>query len=38
MPAFKDKLSAERIAAVVKFVREDLQKDVSEEERKSHKH
>jgi Cu(I)/Ag(I) efflux system periplasmic protein CusF len=38
MPAFKDKLSAEQITAVVKFVREDLQKDVSEEERKSHKH
>ncbi len=27
MPAFKDKLSAEQITAVVKFVREDLQKE-----------
>jgi len=32
MPAFKDKLSAEQIKAVVKFVREDLQKNVSREE------
>ncbi len=38
MPAFKDKLSAEQIAAIVKFVREDLQKDVSAEERISHQH
>ncbi len=38
MPAFKDKLSAEQIAALVKFVREDLQKDIPEEERAKHKH
>ena len=38
MPAFKDKLSAEQIAALVKFVREDLQKDVSTEERSEHRH
>lgn len=30
MPAFKDKLTAEQIAAVVKFVRRDLQKDTSD--------
>lgn len=38
MPAFKDKLSPEQIAAVVKFIREDLQKDISPEERAKHKH
>ena len=38
MPAFKDKLSAGQIAALVKFVREDLQKDVSAEERSEHQH
>jgi Cu/Ag efflux protein CusF len=38
MPAFKDKLSAEQIAAVVKFVREELQKDVSREETADHRH
>jgi Cu/Ag efflux protein CusF len=31
MPAFKDKLSAEQIASVVKFVREELQKNASME-------
>lgn len=36
MPAFKDKLSSEEIAAVVKFVREDLQKGKITEE--THKH
>jgi mono/diheme cytochrome c family protein len=36
MPAFKDKLSVEQIAAVVKFVREELQKDVSKEEPMKH--
>ncbi len=38
MPAFKGKLSAEQIAAVVKFVREDLQKDVSNEDGLEHLH
>lgn len=38
MPAFKDKLSAEQIAAIVKFVREDLQKDISAEDRTRHQH
>lgn len=38
MPAFKDKLSPEQIAAVVKFVRGELQKDVPKEEMKEHKH
>src|SRR5215203_3615196 len=36
MPAFKDKLSVEQIAAVVKFVREELQKDVSKAETMKH--
>ena len=36
MPAFKDKLSVEQIAAVVKFVREELQKDVSKDETMKH--
>jgi len=31
MPAFKDKLPAEQIAAVVKFIREELQKKTSED-------
>ncbi len=38
MPAFKDKLSAEQIAALVKFVRQYLQKDVSAEEKSEHQH
>jgi Cu/Ag efflux protein CusF/cytochrome c553 len=38
MPAFKDKLQADQIAALVKFVREDLQKDISEEERTPRQH
>ena len=38
MPAFKGDLSEEEIAAVVKFVREVIQKDVSKEEEHSHKH
>jgi Cu/Ag efflux protein CusF len=38
MPAFKDKLSAEQIAAVVKFVREDLQKDSVKNPKDAHHH
>jgi Cu(I)/Ag(I) efflux system periplasmic protein CusF len=38
MPAFKDKLSAEQIAAVVKFIREELQKKAPEEESEQHQH
>lgn len=38
MPAFKDKLPAEQIAAVVKYVREELQKDVPKEEKAKHQH
>jgi Cu(I)/Ag(I) efflux system periplasmic protein CusF len=38
MPAFKDKLSAEQIRAVVKFVREELQKDASTEKSAEHQH
>jgi len=38
MPAFKDKLSAEQISSVVKFVREELQKDITPEERAKYKH
>jgi mono/diheme cytochrome c family protein len=38
MPAFKDKLSAEQIAAVVKYVREELQKDIPKEESAEHQH
>lgn len=38
MPAFKDKISAEQIAAVVKYVREELQKDVPKEEMTEHQH
>jgi mono/diheme cytochrome c family protein len=36
MPAFRDKLTAEQIAAVVKFVREDIQKGLTRNE--GHKH
>ncbi len=38
MPAFKDKLSNEQITAIVKFVREELQKDVKPEQREHHHH
>jgi Cu/Ag efflux protein CusF len=38
MPAFKDKLSPEQITSVVKYVREELQKDVPKEETTEHKH
>ena len=38
MPAFKDKLSAEQIAAVVKFIREELQNKASEAELAEHRH
>jgi Cu(I)/Ag(I) efflux system periplasmic protein CusF len=38
MPAFKDKLSAEQIAEVVKFIRTDLQKNTVREESGKHKH
>lgn len=39
MPAFKDKLSAEQIAEVVKFVRNEIQKDaVKDGEKKGHHH
>lgn len=38
MPAFKDKLSSEEIAAVVKFVRDEIQKDATPEDREKHKH
>lgn len=34
MPAFKDKLTPEQIAAVVKFIREDLQKGAAPEQQK----
>lgn len=37
MPAFKDKLSTDQIAAVVKFVREELQKDVPKDAMPEHK-
>lgn len=36
MPAFREKLTAEQIAAVVKFVREDIQKGLTRNE--GHKH
>ncbi len=36
MPAFKDKLSTEQIAEVVKFVRNDLQRNVQKPEKHSH--
>jgi cytochrome c6 len=38
MPAFKDKLSADQITAVAKYVREELQKDVTPEQREHHHH
>ncbi len=38
MPAFKDKLSEQEIAEVVKFVREVIQKDAVKENSHSHKH
>lgn len=38
MPAFKDKLKPEEIAEVVKFVRNDLQKDVKREDSRKHSH
>jgi Cu(I)/Ag(I) efflux system periplasmic protein CusF len=38
MPAFKDKLSAEQIAEAVKFVRNNLQKDVKREDSGKHLH
>ena len=38
MPAFKDKLTKEEIAAAVEFVREELQRGATPEQRKSHHH
>jgi len=38
MPAFRDKLSGEEIAAVVKYVRDVIQADVKPEQRREHKH
>lgn len=38
MPAFKDKLSEEEIAVVVKYVREEIQSKTAEKENKSHQH
>jgi Cu/Ag efflux protein CusF/cytochrome c553 len=38
MPAFRDKLSPEEITAVVKFVRNEIQKDATPEDREKHKH
>lgn len=38
MPAFRDKLTAEEIAAVVKFVRDEIQKDATPDDREKHKH
>lgn len=38
MPAYKDKLSAEQIAEVVRFVRKDLQKNVKSDDSHKHKH
>jgi mono/diheme cytochrome c family protein len=38
MPAFKDKLHPEQIEAVVKFVREELQKETPKEETPEHQH
>jgi Cu/Ag efflux protein CusF len=38
MPAFKDKLSEDEIAAVVKYVREEIQNTADKKEDKSHKH
>ncbi|GEM_PF-652690 len=38
MPSFKNKLSGEQIAAVVKFIREELQKNPAEEGPSAHQH
>jgi cbb3-type cytochrome c oxidase subunit III len=38
MPAFHEKLSAEQVAAVVKYVRSELQAGVTDEQRKEHHH
>lgn len=38
MPAFEDKLSKEEIKAVVKFVREVIQKDPKRDDSRKHKH
>jgi mono/diheme cytochrome c family protein len=38
MPAFKDKLTAEQIAAAVKFVRGEIQRDVRQDETHVHQH
>jgi Cu(I)/Ag(I) efflux system periplasmic protein CusF len=38
MPAFKDRLSTAQIAAVVKFIREELQKKAPEDELAAHQH
>lgn len=38
MPAFKDKLSADEISKVVKFVREEIQKDANPSEKNPHQH
>jgi Cu/Ag efflux protein CusF len=38
MPAFKDKLTTEQIAEVVKFLRTELQKNAEREESRKHKH
>jgi len=38
MPPFKDKLAPEQIAAVVKFVREELQKDIPADQKTEHMH
>lgn len=38
MPAFRDKLSADQIKAVVRYVRSDIQKDQSRDPSSKHKH
>lgn len=38
MPAFNDKLSAGQIAAVVKFIRTEIQKDILTAQRSGHHH
>lgn len=38
MPAFKDKLTTDEIRAVVRFVREEIQKDAEPSEKVPHKH
>ena len=38
MPAFKDKLTEEEIAAVVKYVREEIQSKADKKEEKDHHH